>query len=52
MESITLEVKPMSDQGFYSLAKQILFVPEVRAELSKPQTPTLAALLGIYYGVH
>ena len=31
VESVAPEVKPMSEQGFYSLAEQIFSMPEVRA---------------------
>lgn len=31
MESVAPEVKPLSEQGFYSLAEQIFSMPEVRA---------------------
>lgn len=35
VESVAPEVKPMSEQGFYSLAEQIFSMPEVRP-LSRP----------------
>ena len=31
VESVAPEVKPLSEQGFYSLAEQIFSMPEVRA---------------------
>ena len=31
VESVAPEVRPMSEQGFYSLAEQIFSMPEVRA---------------------
>ena len=35
VESVAPEVRPLSEQGFYSLAEQIFSMPEVR-ELSGP----------------